>query len=79
MTFHSGNGLVIQLKCECTGKTYSSLATLKAHKQTNVHLMWEYKNEVKNLEVRSTRLENENDNLKRMNVILIEKIKELQH
>ena len=76
---NTSNGLVVQLKCECTGKTYSNLNTLKIHKQSNIHLMWEYKTQVKNLEIRSTRLENENDNLKRMNVILIEKIKELQH
>ena len=72
------NKLVIQLKCECNSRTYSSLATLRTHKQSNAHQSWENKNDVKNLEIRSTKLENENDALRRTNVNLLDRIDNLK-
>jgi len=72
------NGLVIQLKCECTGKTYPNLNALKIHKTSKIHLTWECKNEVRNLEIRSTKLENDNDLLKRTNVNLLDRIDNLK-
>ena len=64
-----------QLICECNGKLYKSNATMKAHRQTNLHLLWELNQKIRDLEIRSTRLENENDNLRRHNNLLLDRIK----
>ena len=34
-----------ELTCECNGKVYKNNTTLKAHKQSNVHLAWELQNQ----------------------------------
>ena len=64
-----------QLICECNGKLYKSNTTMKAHRQTNLHLLWELPQKIKDLEIRSTRLENENDNLRRLNTLLLDRIR----
>jgi hypothetical protein len=66
------------LKCECNDKLYASAASLKTHKKTNMHMVWALHNEVRDLEIRATRLDNENLNLKRLNNILLEKIYDKQ-
>jgi len=66
------------LVCTCNNKLYKSQAALKAHHKTNIHTAWESPQMIKNLEIRSTRLENENGHLRRLNIILMEKIYELE-
>ena len=36
-----------QLICECNGKLYKSNATMKVHRQTNAHLLWELPKKLK--------------------------------
>lgn len=64
------------LVCPCNGKLYKSSATMRAHKVSNAHMLWELPQQVKDLEVRATRFENENDHLKRLNSLLIDKLKQ---
>jgi len=66
-----------QLVCGCNNKSYKSLATLKAHQKSQGHLFWESNREQRELLIKINRLENENDHLKRLNVLLMERIKDL--
>ena len=66
------------LVCPCNNKLYKSQAALKAHHKTNIHTAWEYPQKIKDLEVRATRFENENGHLRRLNLILMEKIQTLE-
>ena len=66
------------LVCPCNNKLYKSQAALKAHHKTNIHIAWEYPQKIKDLEIRATRFENENGHLRRLNLILMEKIHELE-
>ena len=67
-----------QLICECNGKMYKTRNTLKAHKLTQSHILWETSKEEKNLIIKNNRLENENGHLRRLNILLIERISELE-
>jgi len=64
------------LICECNNKLYASSASFKAHQKSGIHLLWELPKQIKDLEVRATRLENENGHLRRLNILLMEKLKE---
>ena len=66
------------LVCPCNNRLYKSPAALKAHCKTNIHTVWEYPQKIKDLEVRATRVENENGHLRRLNLILMEKIQDLE-
>ena len=66
------------LVCPCNNKIYKSQAALKAQHKTNIHIVWEYPQKIKDLEVRATRVENENGHLRRLNLILMEKIHDLE-
>jgi hypothetical protein len=67
-----------QLVCECNEQRYASTATLKAYRRANIHITWDLTKQVKDLEIRSTRLDNENGHLKRLNVLLMERISTLE-
>ena len=67
--------IVQSVVCPCNGKTYKNL---KQHQATNVHKNWELPQKVKDLEILATRLTAENDHLKRLNVILTNKITDLE-
>lgn len=62
------------LICPCNNKCYASFATLKTHQKSGIHLMWGFPKQIKDLEIRATRLENENNHLRRLNFILMEHI-----
>jgi sulfur relay (sulfurtransferase) DsrF/TusC family protein len=79
--------LMVVLKCECNGKEYKTPATYKAHKTSNIHqilvhydLMGVFviNKQLKDFEIQTTRLQNENDHLKRLNVLLMDRIHSLQ-
>lgn len=63
------------LVCPCNNKLYASNATFKKHQKSGIHLAWELPNTIKDLEIRATRLENENSHLRRLNMLLMEHIK----
>ena len=56
----------VSTSCQCNNKLYASTATFKAHQKSGIHLVWELPIQIKNLEIRSTRLENENGHLRRL-------------
>ena len=64
----------LDLVCPCNNKLYKSAATLKQHHKSGIHRVWEMPNQIKDLEIRATKLENENGHLRRLNVILLERI-----
>ena len=66
------------LVCPCYGKLYKTKATLKAHRSSLTHKNWELPKEKKTLEVDVTRLQNENEHLRRLNILLIERIQQLE-
>ena len=66
------------LICECNNKLYASNASFKAHQKSGIHLLWEFPKQVKDLEIRATRLDNENSLLRRLNFMLMEKIQEVK-
>ena len=70
-------GLTVVLRCECNGKEYKNSATYKAHKATNIHQLFVINKQLKNFEIQTTRLQNENDHLKRLNVLLMDRIHSL--
>ena len=78
MDSNSENALTVILKCECNGKEYKTPATYKAHKTTNVHQIFVINKQLKDFEIQTTRLQNENDHLKRLNVLLMDRIHSLQ-
>jgi hypothetical protein len=67
-----------QLICQCNQKLYKSAATLKAHLKTQGHIFWEQSTAQKDLNVKINRLEIENSHLRRLNVILLERIGEIE-
>ena len=71
----NGTKLSICNRCECTGKEYKNL---KQHQKTQVHILWEMPKTIKDLEIRSTKLDNENSHLRRLNILLLDRIKELE-
>jgi hypothetical protein len=66
------------LICECNNKLYASNASFKTHQKSGIHLLWELPNQIKDLEIRATRLDNENSLLRRLNIILMEKIQQVK-
>ena len=75
--------LSLQLTCECNGKLYKTNATLKAHKQSNVHLAWEHPKTIKDLQITNNKLEidlakerREKESLVGLNNLLIQKLRE---
>lgn len=66
------------LVCQCNNKVYKSLLTLKAHQKTQGHLFWESNREQKQILIDINRLENENDHLRRLNILLMERLKILE-
>jgi len=66
------------LMCPCNSKLYKTSALLKQHQKTNIHKIWEMPRTIKDLEIRATKLDNEVGHLRRLNIILIEKIINLE-
>lgn len=66
------------LVCPCNSKLYKTTALLKQHQQANIHKVWEMPRTIKDLEIRSTKLENEVGHLRRLNILLMEKIASLE-
>ena len=66
------------LVCPCNGKLYKSNASLKAHHRTQCHQLYEKSKEQKGTLVDINRLQIENDHLRRLNVLLIERISILE-
>ena len=64
----------VSTSCQCNNKLYASAATFKTHQKRGIHLVWELPKKIKDLEIRATRLENENGHLRRLNVLLMERI-----
>lgn len=73
------NEIVQCLVCPCNNKVYKTLGYFNRHKGLQVHKTWELPQKNKDLEILSTRLTVENDHLKRLNVILTNKIIELEN
>jgi len=63
------------LVCPCNGKLYKNL---KTHKKSQCHLFWEQNAAQKDTLIKINRLENENGHLRRLNVILVERISTLE-
>jgi hypothetical protein len=70
--------LSTSLACQCNNKTYSSKASLKSHKETNVHMVWELSRDVHNLEIRCKKQENDIAYEKRINILLSERLSNLE-
>ena len=66
------------LTCPCNSKLYKTSALLKQHQKTNIHQIWEMPRTIKDLEIRATKLDNEVGHLRRLNIILMEKITSLE-
>jgi hypothetical protein len=66
------------LICPCNGKLYKSEQCLKAHRKTQIHTFWEQTNQQKKINIDITRLEIENGHLRRLNVLLLERISTLE-
>ena len=62
------------LVCPCNGKLYKSEQSLKSHRKTNIHTLWEKKNGEKDILVKIKQLEIENCQLRRLNILLIEQL-----
>jgi hypothetical protein len=67
-----------QLICPCNQKLYKSSATLKAHQKTQGHQFWESSKEQKEISIKNNRLEIENGHLRRLNILLMERISNLE-
>jgi hypothetical protein len=66
------------LICLCNQKCYKNTLSLKAHRKTQAHLYWEQNKEQKEISIKINKLENENDHLRRLNIILMERISDLE-
>ena len=66
------------LICPCNGKLYKSETSLKAHHKTQGHTFWEQTNQQKKINIDINRLEIENGHLRRLNVLLLERISALE-
>ena len=62
------------LICPCNEKLYKSEASLKAHRKTQGHQFWESSKEQKNVLIKINQLEIENGHLRRLNILLLEKL-----
>ena len=54
-----------------------SVATLKTHRKSQCHQFWEQNKEQRDISIKINRLENENNHLRRLNILLMERITEL--
>lgn len=72
------NSLTECLVCECNGRTYPSITSLKAHRKTKIHEHWELNKTKKNNEIDLNRFQNKIDHLERVNMLLLERINELE-
>jgi hypothetical protein len=70
--------IICQLSCPCNQKIYKNNSTLKAHQKTQGHLFWESGKEQKDTIIKINRLENENEHLRRLNVLLMERVFNLE-
>ena len=59
-------------------KLYKSVTTLKAHHRTQSHQYYEQNKDQKDHFIKINRLENENGHLRRLNILLMERISELE-
>ena len=66
------------LICPCNNKLYKTQATMKAHQRTQGHLFWEQSHGQKDLSIKINRLEIENSHLRRLNILLMERISKLE-
>ena len=66
------------LTCPCNNKSYKSEASLKTHRKTQIHQFWEQNKEQKEILIKINRLENENGHLRRLNIILMERISDME-
>ena len=73
------NGTLTILVCPCNNKLYKTSAQLKQHQHTNIHKVWELPKTLKEFEIKTTRLENEVGHLRRLNILLMEKIQSLEN
>ena len=62
----------------CNGKQYISVASLKTHHKTKIHIHYESQKEQKENFIKINRLENEVGHLRRLNNLLMERITELK-
>ena len=69
------NEIVQCLVCPCNGKLYKNL---KQHQTTVIHKNWELPKKNKDLEILATRLTAENDNLKLLNILLTNRIIDIE-
>lgn len=66
------------LVCTCNGKLYKSIQSLKAHQKTQGHCMREQNKEQKEILIKINKLENENGHLRRLNILLMERISQME-
>ena len=69
--------ITLSLICPCNNKLYKSESSLKAHRKTQGHAFWEQSNEQRDTCAKINRLEIENGHLRRLNILLMEKITNL--
>ena len=70
--------VIPHLVCPCNNKLYKSILSLKAHQKTQGHMFWENNKDQKEIIIKINRLEIENDHLRRLNILLIERISNLE-
>ena len=66
------------LICPCNNKLYKNQQSLKQHHKTQTHLFWENSKCNRETLININRLENENGHLRRLNIILMERINDLE-
>jgi hypothetical protein len=71
--------IIPNLCCPCNNKVYKTIGFFNRHKESTVHKTWELPQKVKELEILATRLTVDNEHLKRLNVILTNKIFDLEN
>ena len=72
------NEIVCQLNCPCNQKVYKSIITLKAHQKSQAHIYWQQQKEQREVIIKINKLENENSHLRRLNILLMERISNLE-
>ena len=70
-------------KCQCSGRTYPSEQSIRAHQKTKMHLNWINGEELRSIKIELTRKDNKilklksnNDQLMQVNSLLLERLKE---
>ena len=77
MEIHNGQ-ISLNLVCPCNQKLYKTTASLKAHHKTNIHINYINFKEQKDTTIKINRLEIEIGHLRRLNILLMERITELK-